>query len=257
MSTELYATPLNITDKSVCRFYHTMEYPDGEVIKGDWDLRGEALPYIGNVNVSGKRVMDMGAASGFMSFEMEKMGADVVSVDVVSAAQYTKVPYIDTPQNYDPSLLETTYNKGLQQMKNSYWYSWQKLGSKTKVHYGDLFNLPQELGLFDVSLIAQIMVHNRDPLGLLVSVARKTKDTLIISEGMEHSDQALAYFMPDVEAGIRPHGWLRFTTTALRRMLKIVGFDVEAITVKDYRCDIHGQIIPITTIVAKRVVPIP
>jgi len=41
-----------------------------------WDLRGQFEGYTGRVDVRGKRFLEIGAASGFVSFEAEKRGAE-------------------------------------------------------------------------------------------------------------------------------------------------------------------------------------
>ncbi len=38
--------------------------------------------YLGKVDFAGQRVLEIGPASGFLTFEMEKRGAEVVSVEV-------------------------------------------------------------------------------------------------------------------------------------------------------------------------------
>src|SRR5690348_833443 len=75
--------PLFVPKRSVynlddCFFYHTMELPSYGVVRGHWDLRGKFDEYISCVEVSGKSVLDIGTATGFLSFEAEKRGASLV-----------------------------------------------------------------------------------------------------------------------------------------------------------------------------------
>ena len=87
-----------------CKFYHSVNLPSGETLRGDWDLRDKLDVYIGNVDVKGCRVLDMGTASGALSFYMEQLGAKVVSADVRSSAQYTRVALILTiPASQSPT----------------------------------------------------------------------------------------------------------------------------------------------------------
>ena len=91
---EIFAEPLKVDDVADCYFYHTMELPGHGVIEGlDWDLRGRVDEYLGNVDFAGQRVLEIGPASGFLTFEMEKRGADVISVEVTDEHGWDFVPY--------------------------------------------------------------------------------------------------------------------------------------------------------------------
>ena len=51
-------------------FYHTIDLPGlGEMI-GEWDLRPSTDNYLEHVSLTSKRVLEMGAANGFLSFYM-------------------------------------------------------------------------------------------------------------------------------------------------------------------------------------------
>ncbi len=90
----IFATPRKEEDLADCYFYHTMELPGRGVIEGqDWDLRGRVDEYLGNVDFAGQRVLEIGPASGFLTFEMEKRGADVISVEVTDEHGWDFVPY--------------------------------------------------------------------------------------------------------------------------------------------------------------------
>ncbi len=84
-----------MTKVDECFFYHHMDLPGvGEVGKG-WDLRETIDDYLGHFDFRGKRVLDVGTASGFLTFEMEKRGAEVVSFDMASRTQRQLVPFSD------------------------------------------------------------------------------------------------------------------------------------------------------------------
>ncbi len=90
----IFAVPLKVEDVADCYFYHTMELPGYGVIEGrDWDLRGGVDEYLGKVDFAGQRVLEIGPASGFLTFEMEKRGAEVVSVEVTAEHGWDFVPY--------------------------------------------------------------------------------------------------------------------------------------------------------------------
>ena len=113
---KIFATPRKVEDVADCYFYHTMELPGRGVIEGrDWDLRGRVDEYLGNVDFGGQRVLEIGPASGFLTFEMEKRGADVISVEVTDEHGWDFVPYPDA------RLEEVFGPRGtvMQQLKNS------------------------------------------------------------------------------------------------------------------------------------------
>ena len=59
-----------------CDFYHSLTLPTGE-IAGQWDLRPSPETYLGHVDFKGRSVLEIGPASGFLSFHMEHAGATV------------------------------------------------------------------------------------------------------------------------------------------------------------------------------------
>src|ERR1700722_14294937 len=69
-------------DLSDFTWYHAFDMPDGTVLPGAWDLRGHESAYLGGVDVAGKRVLELGPATGFLTFAMERLGAaEVVSFE--------------------------------------------------------------------------------------------------------------------------------------------------------------------------------
>jgi len=62
-------------------FYHTMDLPTHGTVHGQWDLRGREASYLGNIFLQGKRVLEIGTASGHLCTTMERMGAEVVPMN--------------------------------------------------------------------------------------------------------------------------------------------------------------------------------
>ena len=63
-------------------WYHTVDLGDGVVTAGYYDHRPHLHHYGFPDDLTGMRVLDIGAASGFFSFEFERRGADVVATDL-------------------------------------------------------------------------------------------------------------------------------------------------------------------------------
>ena len=171
---KIFATPREVKDVADCYFYHAMELPGRGVIEGrDWDLRGRVDDYLGNIDFAGQRVLEVGPASGFLAFEMEKRGADVISVEVTDEHGWDFVPYPD-------ARLEEVFGPRrivMQQLKNSYWFSHAALQSKARVYYGDAYNLPTALGEFDIAVMGAVLLHCRDPLRIVEQCGKTSEIT--------------------------------------------------------------------------------
>src|SRR5947207_13806455 len=173
---KIFATPLKVDDIADCYFYHTMELPGYGVMEGrDWDLRGGVDDYLGKLDFAGQRVLEIGPASGFLTFEMEKRGADVVSVEVTAEHGWDFVPY-------PAKKLEEVFGhraKHIERLKNSYWFSHAAHQSKAKVYYGDVYNLPATLGQFDIAVMGSVLLHCRDPLRIVEPCGKMARLLLI------------------------------------------------------------------------------
>lgn len=89
----IWAEPKPVANIDDCYFYHTMDIPGHGTVAGEWDLRGREAAYLGNVDLKGKRVLEVGTASGHLCFAMERMGADVVGYDLSEKQDWDVVPY--------------------------------------------------------------------------------------------------------------------------------------------------------------------
>src|SRR4029453_10445970 len=72
-------------------WYHTIDLGDGLVTPGDYDFRDRMSEYPFPADMSGQTVLDVGSATGFFAFEFERRGADVVSVELPSIADWDMI----------------------------------------------------------------------------------------------------------------------------------------------------------------------
>ena len=73
-----------IEDLNHLGWYHSIELPDGQVIQGLQtveQMRSRVAQFPLPQDLTGKRVLDIGAWDGWFSFEMEKRGAQVLAID--------------------------------------------------------------------------------------------------------------------------------------------------------------------------------
>lgn len=219
-----YAAPRSIASKADCYFYHTIDLPEGE-IKGDWDLRGAERAYVGELDLSGKRVLDMGAASGFMTFAMERMGADVVAYDIGNGRDWNVVPHHTLHGKMEAQ--REAMGRSSERLKNSFWYSHKALGSRTKAFYGDIYSLPNELATFDAILYGLILTHLRDPFQALYSGARLCAGTIIVTGMFGSQPNGASVFRPDYNNTHGLHSWWLLSASTLENMLGALGFKIK------------------------------
>lgn len=249
----IFETPRIINDLVDCYFYHTMDLPGFGLIRAHWDLRGRFDEYIGGVDVAGKSVLDVGAATGFLSFEAEKRGAGVVSFDMDQGGQQTFLPFKDKPYYNDHERWAREYGAQIEKWKNAYWLSHRLLGSKARVHYGNVYALPRELGTFDVVIVGSVLEHLSDQVTALASITRLTKETLVIVTPLLETEEPVARFEPRASNPDHDYTWWTYSTGVYREVLGMLGFKITSITQADYYHDYEKRFEPRTTLVATRV----
>src|SRR5437764_5271636 len=156
----LYAEPRRIERLEDCYFYHTMDVPGFGLVRGHWDLRGRFDDYVGGVSVRGKSVLDIGAATGFLSFEAERLGASrVVSFDMSDVRKQAFLPFKDKLYSRDRERFVREYGAEIERWKNAYWLCHRLLKSNAQVFYGNIYDLPSGLGEFEVSIVGLVLEH--------------------------------------------------------------------------------------------------
>ena len=98
LPSRLYAKPPIIPDDTPVHWYHSMVLPVSGEVTGEWDLRPTVDDYLGHVDYAGKRVLEIGPASGYLTFEMERRGAEVVCVELPPGAPFDMVPFASVDQ---------------------------------------------------------------------------------------------------------------------------------------------------------------
>ncbi|HTC86807.1 MAG TPA: class I SAM-dependent methyltransferase [Bryobacteraceae bacterium] len=130
------ATRNDIQQLSRSGWYHSLELPDGTVIEGVVSierLKWRIAQFPMAQDLTGKRVLDVGAWDGWFSFEMERRGAEVVAVD-------------STDQTRFPAARKL-------------------MGSKVEHVVEDICRLtPERVEYFDIVLFFGVLYHVKHPL---------------------------------------------------------------------------------------------
>jgi SAM-dependent methyltransferase len=248
----LFATPRIIHDLNDCYFYHTMDVPGFGLVRAHWDLRGRFEEYVGGVEVAGKSVLDIGTATGFLSFEAEKRGAQVVSFDMDKGSQQTFLPFKDKPYYNDHERWAENYDAEIERWKNAYWLCHRLLESNARVYYGDVYALPPSLGAFDVVIVGSVLEHLSDQVTALASITRLTKETLVLVTPLLESEETIARFEPRANNPDADYTWWTYSVGVYREVLGMLGFKISSITQADYYHDYEKRFEPRTTLVATR-----
>ena len=247
-----YAEPRIVDDINDCYFYHSMTLPGHGEIRGDWDLRAAMPGYLGNFDFRGKRVLDMGAASGFLTFTMERLGAEVVSFDMEDGAQWNLVPHHKIQHELPKMRLET--RAAHRKLQNGYWYAHRRLNSKAQAYYGNIYDLPAELGEFDVIVFGLILGHLRDPFGALCSASRLSRGSIIVTNRANEWSEPVARFLPHADSKVHMMWWA-LNVDCLTRMLEVLGFAPQSVvkSAPTYVLEGKQQIQRCRSLVVKRV----
>lgn len=246
----IYAEPRHVTDPSSCYFYHTLDLPGGTV-PGTWDLRAGLDAYLGQVDVTGRRVLDVGAASGGLTFALEARGAEVISYDLADDGEWDLVPFAAGPQ---PHEYRADHQQMLARLHRSFWYAHRALASSARVVYGSVYAIPEAIGPVDVAVYGSILLHLRDPFLALQQGARLAREAVVVTEVLRCQPVATTEpylgFLPD-PATLEPRDtWWDLRPELVTRMLAVLGFP--AATVTYHAQPYEGRPIELFTVVARR-----
>jgi SAM-dependent methyltransferase len=248
-----FAEPRRVESLDECFFYHTVELPGFGLVRGQWDLRGRFDDYVGGVDVAGKSVLDVGTATGFLSFESERRGASrVVSYDMSDVRQQALLPFKDKLYFQDHERWAELYGAEMERWKNAYWLSHRLLGSRAEVFYGSVYEVPPSLGQFDVVIVGAVLEHLNDQISALASISRVTKETMVVVTPLLQTEERVARFEPLASNPDYDFTWWTYSAGVYREVFAMLGFRVERITSSKYFYDHGGTHEERFTVVAAR-----
>jgi SAM-dependent methyltransferase len=231
--TGVFARPRIVTDPRDCYFYHTMDIPGHGLVEGQWDLRDGVAEYTGGIDYQGRRVLEIGTASGFVCFAMERMGAEVVAFDLSDDQSWDIVP-MHGRDDLDVVIAER--RAVMRQINDGYWFAHRALGSRAQVVYGTVYEIPSEIGTVDVSTWFSVLLHLRDPFLALQNGLRLTRETVVVTElrnphrrGLAPTPEAAPWlprmeFVPDFHGGGPVDTWWYLGPEVIQAFLGVLGF---------------------------------
>ena len=198
-------------------------------------MRGREKEYLGHVDLAGRKVLEIGTASGHLCFWMESQGADVLAYDLSPEQDWDIVPY----HNFDYSKHIAQRKDIIRKLNNGWWFARERFQSNARVIYGSVYELSPQLGRFDVVTMGSILLHLRDPFLAIQKAASLSTDTLIITDVLQLTeDQSaatvlgqgrVARFRPDAATCWPFETWWELSPHFVAQAVQILGFtDVES-----------------------------
>jgi O-methyltransferase len=237
-----------------CYFYHRILLKDGRGIEGTWNLIGGEDDYLGGARVEGRRVLELGPATGWLTNWMERRGATVVGFDVGWDLCQDMIPL----PHHSPDELRSSAVFGACVTQNSWWYVHRELGLSAKAVYGSIYDLPRDIGRYDVAVFGSILLHLRDPFRALEQAAQRTDEAIVVVEPLTPDligHGTVARWNPT--GGANATGWWNHSPSVVVSMLGVLGFPKATISYHQhpYRADDSDGPpvdVPSFTVVARR-----
>ena len=225
-----YAEPRIVDRLDDCHFYHTIDIPGFGAVEGEWDLRKGLDAYLGGCDLRGKRVLDVGAASGILSFHAESKGAEVVSFDLSEDYDWDLVPFAAA----DAAMLDALRRAHLRKLNNGYWLCHRAFGSQARMVHGVVYDIPQAIGTVDVAIYGSILLHLRDPFRALQSGARLAREAIVVTDLVPWKGFGALLraprFLPDHGRLANADTWWALPPRLVREWLAILGFPNATVT---------------------------
>jgi SAM-dependent methyltransferase len=215
--------PAALPSLGECSFYHCIDLPGLGVQRGQWDLRPGIDDYLGHFDFSGASVLEIGTASGFVCFELERRGARVTAFDLDENLTYDMFP--GPTAERDPA----RFRAGLRKTRAAYWLGHSLLGSKAEVVYGHANRLPDFLRDFDVVMLGNVLQHLQDPMGALIGAAQRAQVVIVTESDWKRglcNDVPAMLWLEDTA----PYSWYQVKPRMVESVLSALGFQSTSVS---------------------------
>jgi tRNA (mo5U34)-methyltransferase len=170
-------------------WYHTIDLGDGRVTPGIYDHRPYLTHYGLPNDLSGRTALDIGAASGFFTFELEARGAAVTATDLPTWLAHDFGPRYQP--DLDPSGAESY-------LHDPFLYAHRARSSQATRRLTTIYDItPASVGTFDLVFCGSVLLHLSDPIRALWQIRSVTGQAAIITTAIHAAESAdpLALFI--------------------------------------------------------------
>ena len=178
-----------------CQFYTVQDIPGlNEPTKGEWDLRDNVGKYLGDVDFKDKTVLELGPASGCLTFEIENRGGEITSIELsLEEDMWDVVP--NCTHDWKNEEIEHREND-LKFVQNAFWFAHKAFNSNARVIYSNAKNITSDIGLYDISLMGSVLLHLQNPFLALQNMLCLTKEKAIITDLLPSGNRLILRFFP-------------------------------------------------------------
>lgn len=195
-------------------WYHTIDLGDGQSTPGIYDHRPFLAHYGLPKDLRQRSALDIGAASGFFTFELERRGASVVATDLPTWMAHDFGPL------YRPDLPPEQQDRYL---LDPFCYAHARLHSLAERKLVNIYDLsPETVGRFDLVFCGSVLLHLSDPIRALWRIQSVTKEAAIIATNIHPLPDAspLALFSGQHHGDV----WWLPNRAAFEAMVQCAGF---------------------------------
>lgn len=154
-------------------WYHTIDLGNGQLTPGAYDHRPYLARYGFPADLTGKTVLDIGAASGYFSFEFERRGATVTATELPEWFDHDFGPRYEADQA--PDVAREYLLSPFEIAKNA-------LGSRVNRRLINVYDIsPESVGTYDLVFCGSLLIHLTDPVKALWNIRAVTREKAIIA----------------------------------------------------------------------------
>lgn len=198
---------LGLPDVSRFYWYHTVDLGNGLITPGLHDYRPTVSAFHFPEDMRGMKVLDVGSATGFFTFEFIRRGARVVSVELPTLRDLDRFP----GQNVESSMAKIermifpdglaleSHRRGDRDdemyrclLEGPFRFCEKQLGLNVERRYCTIYDIsPETIGEsgFDLVFVGDVLLHLLYPLKALAAVSSVCGGALVVAQMLPEGPQ--------------------------------------------------------------------